>query len=145
VPSEFATLCKPTKRVSRSHLDELLKQLQSLGKLSIPQDLLADVPALLPWILKSMLDAQHKTSPQPPAYHHLAKNTSTGLIEPYGVITRARCPRCRRSSHPTGMLKCLPSSHFESTCGSSRSPTPRRRRGRKKGTHSLNIVILMER
>src|SRR5260370_21539885 len=25
--SEFATLCKPTKRVSRNHLDELLKQL----------------------------------------------------------------------------------------------------------------------
>ena len=25
------------------------------------------VEALLPWNLKSMLDAQHKTSPQPPA------------------------------------------------------------------------------
>jgi len=42
--SEFAALCKATKRVSRSHLEELLKQLQSLGKLSLPQDLLADVP-----------------------------------------------------------------------------------------------------
>jgi hypothetical protein len=29
--SEFAALCKPTKRVSRNHLDELLKQLQSLS------------------------------------------------------------------------------------------------------------------
>ena len=42
--SEFATLCKPTKRVSGSHLDDLLKQLQSLVQLSLPQDLLADVP-----------------------------------------------------------------------------------------------------
>jgi hypothetical protein len=42
--SEFATLCKPTKRVSRSHLDELLKQLQSLSQISLPKDLLADVP-----------------------------------------------------------------------------------------------------
>ena len=42
--SEFAALCKPTKRVSRSHLDELLKQLQSLGQLSLPPDLLDDVP-----------------------------------------------------------------------------------------------------
>jgi hypothetical protein len=42
--SEFATLCKPTKRVSRNHLDELLKQLQSLGQISLPNDLLADVP-----------------------------------------------------------------------------------------------------
>lgn len=42
--SEFAALCKPTKRVSRSHLDELLKQLQSLGQLSLPHDLLDDVP-----------------------------------------------------------------------------------------------------
>lgn len=42
--SEFAALCKPTKRVSRSHLDELLKQLQSLGQLSLPHDLLNDVP-----------------------------------------------------------------------------------------------------
>jgi TnpA family transposase len=42
--SEFAALCKPTKRLSRSHLDELLKQLQSLGQLSLPPDLLDDVP-----------------------------------------------------------------------------------------------------
>jgi hypothetical protein len=42
--SEFATLYKPTKRVSRSHLEELLKQLQSLRQISLPNDLLADVP-----------------------------------------------------------------------------------------------------
>jgi hypothetical protein len=41
--SEFATLCKPTRRVSRSHLDELLKQLQSLSQISLPNHLLADV------------------------------------------------------------------------------------------------------
>lgn len=42
--SEFATLCKPTKRVSRSHLDELLSQLQFLSRVSLPMSLLADVP-----------------------------------------------------------------------------------------------------
>jgi len=42
--SSFATLRKPTKRISRDHLDALLQQLKSLTRLSLPQDLLADVP-----------------------------------------------------------------------------------------------------
>jgi hypothetical protein len=41
---KFATLCKPPKRVSRSHLDELLKQLQSLEKAYVARD-----PHLLLW------------------------------------------------------------------------------------------------
>jgi len=42
--SAFATLCKPTKRASRDHLDTLLEQLGWLTRLTLPEGLLVDIP-----------------------------------------------------------------------------------------------------
>lgn len=43
--SAFATLCKPTKRASRDHLEALLLQFGWLTRLTLPANLLADIPS----------------------------------------------------------------------------------------------------